>query len=51
MELIQNSGLRRPGDDGGHFAYTGGPLPKCYSDEPLLRLGRKVLDEPIEIAK
>ncbi len=45
VRIIASSGLRRPGADGGRLADVEGFLLKPYSDDQLLRMVRKVLDE------
>lgn len=44
--IIASSGLRRPGDEGGRMQDFDGFLAKPYTDEQLLRLIRKVIDQP-----
>ncbi len=46
VRIIASSGLRRPGQDGGRLLDIEGFLAKPYTDEQLLRLVRKVIDQP-----
>ncbi|MDA8744400.1 CHASE3 domain-containing protein [Rubripirellula amarantea] len=44
--IIATSGLRRPGHEGGRLLDVDGFLAKPYTDEQLLRIVRKVIDQP-----
>ena len=44
--IIASSGLKRPGQEGGRLQDVNGFLAKPYTDQQLLRLIRKVIDQP-----